>query len=108
MFGSMPAKGQEMDDHYFGSIRPRIAAFMKDVNKELWKLGVPAKTQHNEVAPAQHEIAPIYETCNLAADHNHLVMEVLKKKAMSMACSVCSTRNRLQASTAPVSITTGR
>ena len=70
-----------MDDHYFGSIRPRIAAFMKDVNKELWKLGVPAKTQHNEVAPAQHEIAPIYETCNLAADHNHLVMEVLKKKA---------------------------
>ena len=81
LFGSMPAKGQEMDDHYFGSIRPRIAAFMKDVNKELWKLGVPAKTQHNEVAPAQHEIAPIYETCNLAADHNHLVMEVLKKKA---------------------------
>ena len=81
LFGSMPAKGQEMDDHYFGSIRPRIAAFMKDVNKELWKLGVPAKTQHNEVAPAQHEIAPIYETCNLAADHNHLVMEILKKKA---------------------------
>ncbi len=81
LFGSMPAKGQEMDDHYFGSIRPRIAAFMKDVNEELWKLGVPAKTQHNEVAPAQHEIAPIYETCNLAVDHNHLVMEILKKKA---------------------------
>lgn len=81
LFGTMPAKGQEMDDHYFGSIRPRIAAFMKDVNKELWKLGVPAKTQHNEVAPAQHEIAPIYETCNLAVDHNHLVMEILKKKA---------------------------
>lgn len=81
LFGSMPAKGQEMDDHYFGSIRPRIAAFMKDVNKELWKLGVPAKTQHNEVAPAQHEIAPIYETCNLAVDHNHLVMEILKKTA---------------------------
>ncbi len=81
LFGSMPAKGQEMDDHYFGSIRPRIAAFMKDVNEELWKLGVPAKTQHNEVAPAQHELAPIYETCNLALDHNHLVMEVLKKKA---------------------------
>ena len=60
LFGSMPAKGQEMDDHYFGSIRPRIAAFMKDVNEELWKLGVPAKTQHNEVAPAQHELAPIY------------------------------------------------
>ena len=81
LFGSMPAKGQEMDDHYFGSIRPRIAAFMKDVNKELWKLGVPAKTQHNEVAPAQHELAPIYETCNMAVDHNHLVMEILKKKA---------------------------
>ena len=81
LFGAMPPKGQEMDDHYFGSIRPRIAAFMKDVNEELWKLGVPAKTQHNEVAPAQHELAPIYETCNLALDHNHLVMEVLKKKA---------------------------
>ncbi len=81
LFGTMPAKGQEMDDHYFGSIRPRIAAFMKDVNKELWKLGVPAKTQHNEVAPAQHEIAPIYETCNMAVDHNHLVMEILKKTA---------------------------
>ncbi|MCC8141943.1 MAG: glutamine synthetase III [Lachnospiraceae bacterium] len=81
LFGSMPAKGQEMDDHYFGAIRPRIAAFMKDVNEELWKMGVPAKTQHNEVAPAQHELAPIYETCNLAVDHNHIVMEVLKKKA---------------------------
>lgn len=81
LFGSMPAKGQEMNDHYFGSIRPRIAAFMKDVNEELWKLGVPAKTQHNEVAPAQHELAPIFETCNLATDHNHLVMEILKKKA---------------------------
>ncbi len=81
LFGSMPAKGQEMDDHYFGSIRPRIAAFMKSVNEELWKLGVPAKTQHNEVAPAQHELAPIYETCNLAVDHNHMIMEILKKKA---------------------------
>ncbi len=81
LFGSMPAKGQEMDDHYFGAIRPRIAAFMKDVNEELWKMGVPIKTQHNEVAPAQHEIAPTYETCNLAVDHNHLVMEVLRKKA---------------------------
>ncbi len=81
LFGSMPAKGQEMEDHYFGAIRPRIAAFMKDVNEELWKLGVPAKTQHNEVAPAQHELAPIFETCNLSVDHNHIVMEVLKKKA---------------------------
>ena len=81
LFGSMPAKGQEMDDHYFGSIRPRIAAFMKDVNEELWKLGVPAKTQHNEVAPAQHEIAPIYETCNLAVDHNHHCDGDFKEKA---------------------------
>ncbi len=81
LFGSMPAKGQEMEDHYFGAIRPRIAAFMKDVNETLWKMGVPAKTQHNEVAPAQHELAPIYETCNLAVDHNHIMMEVLKKKA---------------------------
>ena len=81
LFGSMPAKGQEMDDHYFGSIRPRIASFMKDVNEALWKLGVPAKTQHNEVAPAQHELAPIYESCNMAVDHNQLMMEILKKKA---------------------------
>lgn len=81
LFGAMPPKGQELDDHYFGAIRPRIAAFMKDVNEELWKLGVPAKTQHNEVAPAQHELAPIFESCNIAVDHNHLIMEVLKKVA---------------------------
>ncbi|MBQ7447868.1 MAG: glutamine synthetase III [Eubacterium sp.] len=81
LFGAMPPKGQELEDHYFGAIRPRIAAFMKDVNEELWKLGVPAKTQHNEVAPAQHELAPIYETCNIAVDHNQLIMEVLKKVA---------------------------
>ena len=66
LFGRMPAKGQELEDHYFGAIRERIAAFMRDVNKELWKLGVSAKTQHNEVAPAQHELAPIYEKCNVA------------------------------------------
>ncbi len=81
LFGAMPPKGQEMDDHYFGAIRERIAAYMKDVNKELWKLGVSAKTQHNEVAPAQHEIAPIYAECNIAVDHNHLIMETLKKVA---------------------------
>lgn len=81
LFGTMPPKGQEMDDHYFGSIPPRIAAYMRDVNKELWKLGVPAKTQHNEVAPAQHELAPIYEEANIAVDHNQLIMEVLKKTA---------------------------
>ena len=81
LFGAMPPKGQEMDDHYFGAIRERIAAFMKDVNEELWKLGVSAKTQHNEVAPAQHELAPIYAQANIAVDHNQLVMETLKKVA---------------------------
>ena len=81
LFGAMPPKGQEMDDHYFGAIRERIAAYMKDVNKELWKLGVSAKTQHNEVAPAQHELAPIYAECNVAVDHNQLIMETLKKVA---------------------------
>lgn len=77
----MPPKGQELDDHYFGSIRARIAAFMKEVNEELWRLGVTAKTQHNEVAPAQHELAPIYVECNVAVDHNQLIMETLKKVA---------------------------
>ena len=81
LFGAMPPKGQELDDHYFGAIRERIAAFMKDVNEELWKLGVTAKTQHNEAAPAQHELAPIYEQCNVAVDHNQLVMETLKQVA---------------------------
>ncbi len=81
LFGAMPPKGQEMDDHYFGTIRERIASYMKDVNKELWKLGVSAKTQHNEVAPAQHELAPIYAEVNVAVDHNQLVMETLKKVA---------------------------
>lgn len=81
LFGAMPPKGQEMEDHYYGNIRPRIAAYMKDVNKELWKLGVPVKTQHNEVAPAQHELAPIFEEANLAVDHNQLIMEVLKRTA---------------------------
>lgn len=81
LFGAMPPKGQEMEDHYFGAIRERIAAFMKDVNEELWKLGVSAKTQHNEVAPAQHELAPIYAVANIAVDHNQLMMETLKKVA---------------------------
>ena len=81
LFGAMPPKGQELDDHYFGSIRQRIASFMKDVNEELWKLGVSAKTQHNEVAPAQHELAPIYAEANIAVDHNQLVMTTLKKVA---------------------------
>ncbi len=81
LFGSMPPKGQELDDHYFGAIRERQAAFMKELNEELWKLGILSKTQHNEVAPAQHEMAPIYNTANVATDHNQLVMETMKKVA---------------------------
>lgn len=81
LFGAMPPKGQEMDDHYFGTIRQRISAYMKEVNEECWKLGVSAKTQHNEVAPAQHELAPIYAPVNIAADHNQIMMRILKKVA---------------------------
>ena len=81
LFGAPAPKGQELEDHYFGSIRERIGSYMKDINIELWKLGVTAKTQHNEVAPAQHELAPIYETANIAVDHNQLVMEIMKKVA---------------------------
>ena len=81
LFGAVPPKGQELDDHYFGTIRPRIAAFMRDVDIELWKLGVPAKTKHNEVAPAQHELACIYEEANVATDHNQIVMQTLKRVA---------------------------
>ncbi len=81
LFGAMPPKGQEMGDHYFGTIRERVGAFMREVNQELWKLGVSAKTQHNEAAPAQHELAPIYAEANLAVDHNQMVMETLKKVA---------------------------
>lgn len=81
LFGAMPPKGQELDDHYFGTIRQRVASYMKDVNEELWKLGVSSKTQHNEVAPAQHELAPIYAEANVAVDHNQIVMKVLKKAA---------------------------
>lgn len=81
LFGAMPPKGQELDDHYFGTIKERIASFMKELNIECWKLGILAKTQHNEVAPAQHEMAPIYSTANIATDHNQLVMETMKKVA---------------------------
>ncbi|MBQ8139434.1 MAG: glutamine synthetase III [Lachnospiraceae bacterium] len=81
LFGAPAPKGQELEDHYFGAIRERIGSYMKDLNIELWKLGVTAKTQHNEVAPAQHELAPIYETANIAVDHNQLVMETMKKVA---------------------------
>ena len=81
ILGAKPPKGQEMDDHYFGAIKPRVAAFMKELDEELWKLGVLAKTEHNEAAPAQHELAPIYSDVNLATDHNQITMEVMKKTA---------------------------
>lgn len=88
LFGAKPPKGQEMEDHYFGTIKPRIKAFMKDLNEELWKLGIYAKTEHNEVAPAQHELAPVFSDTNMATDHNQLTMEVMKKVALKhgMAC----------------------
>ena len=81
LFGARAPKGQELDDHYFGTIKPRVSAFMKDLNEELWKLGILAKTEHNEVAPAQHELAPIFTTTNIAADHNQLTMEMMQKVA---------------------------
>ena len=88
LFGAPAPKGQEMEDHYFGVIKERVGAYMKDLNEELWKLGVTAKTQHNEVAPAQHELAPIYETANVAVDHNQLIMEAMKRVAYrhDLAC----------------------
>ena len=82
LIGAMPPKGQEMDDHYFGVLKPRVAAFMRELDEELWKLGVLAKTEHNEAAPSQHELAPIFTTTNIAADHNQLTMEMMKKTAL--------------------------
>ena len=81
LLGAMPPKGQEMEDHYFGTLKPRVSAYMHDLDEELWKLGIPAKTKHNEVAPSQHELAPVYDTTNVAVDHNQLTMEVMKKLA---------------------------
>jgi len=88
LFGAKPPKGQELDDHYFGTIKPRVSAYMKELDEELWKLGILAKTKHNEVAPAQHELAPIFTTTNIAADHNQLTMEMMKKVASrhNMVC----------------------
>ena len=88
LFGAKPPKGQELDDHYFGTIKPRVAAFMKALDQELWRLGVMAKTEHNEVAPAQHELAPVFTTANIAADHNQLTMELMQKLArrFDMVC----------------------
>ena len=82
LFGAKPPKGQELDDHYFGVIKPKVAEYMADLNEELWKLGILAKTEHNEVAPAQHELAPIYSTTNIATDHNQLTMEIMQKVAL--------------------------
>src|SRR6202044_172952 len=81
LFGARPPKGQEMEDHYWGSIRDRVLAFMMDAEAELYKLGVPVKTRHNEVAPAQFEVAPVFETADLAADHNQLTMSVMERIA---------------------------
>jgi glutamine synthetase len=81
LIGARPSKGQELDDHYFGSLKPRVSAFMKELEEELWKLGIPAKTKHNEVAPSQHELAPVFEISNIAADHNQLTMELMKSIA---------------------------
>ena len=81
LLGAMPPKGQEMEDHYFGILKPRVAAYMHDLDEELWKLGIPAKTKHNEVAPCQHELAPVFDTTNVAVDHNQLTMEIMKKVA---------------------------
>lgn len=88
LFGAMPPKGQELEDHYFGAVKPRVAAFMKELNEQLWMLGIPAKTEHNEAAPGQHELAPVFETANIAADHNQLTMEMMQKiaKKHGMAC----------------------
>ncbi len=90
LIGAAPPKGQEMEDHYFGVLRPRVSAYMHELDEELWKLGVPAKTKHNEVAPAQHELAPVYDTTNVAVDHNQLTMEMMKKVAdkHDLACLI--------------------
>lgn len=88
LFGAKPAKAQELSDHYYGSIAPRVTAFMQELNEELWRVGIPSKTEHNEAAPAQHEVAPIYESANIACDHNQLMMDLLKRTALKhgMVC----------------------
>ena len=88
LLGARPPKGQELEDHYFGVIKPRVSAYMKDLDEELWKLGIPSKTKHNEAAPGQHEMAPLFTTSNVATDHNQLIMEVMKRIAAkhNLAC----------------------
>ena len=107
LIGAPAPKGQEMEDHYFGALKPRVAAYMHDLDVELWKLGIPAKTKHNEVAPAQHELAPVFDTTNVAVDHNQLTMEVMKKVATSTDLYAFFTRNHLRESTEVVNTTTG-
>lgn len=107
LFGAPAPKGQELDDHYFGTIKERIASFMKDLNEELWKLGILAKTQHNEVAPAQHEMAPIFTTANISTDHNQLVMEIMKKVAKRHGMECLLHEKPFAGVNGSVSITTG-
>lgn len=95
LLGAKPPKGQEMEDHYFGVIRPRVAAFMRDLDKKLWELGVMAKTEHNEAAPAQYELAPVFSNTNIAADHNQLTMELMKKAAEEHGLVCILHENRL-------------
>ena len=104
LFGAKPPKGQEFDDHYFGAVPERVLGFMMDTERELFKLGIPAKTRHNEVAPGQFEIAPMFERANIAADHQQLLMTVFKTVAKSTAWNVCSTRSRSPVSTVPASM----
>ena len=109
LFGAKPPKGQEFDDHYFGAIPERVLGFMMDTERELFKLGIPAKTRHNEVAPGQFEIAPMFERANIAADHQQLLMtDVQDASPRSTAWSACSTRSRSPASTARASTSTSR
>lgn len=95
LFGAKPPKGQELDDHYFGTITPRVAAFMEDLNIELWKLGIFAKTEHNEVAPAQHELAPIFTTTNIATDQNQLTMEIMQAGCCQTSSGLLAPRKAL-------------
>ncbi len=109
LFGAKPPKGQEMEDQYFGTIPERVLAFMAEAELELFKVGVPVKTRHNEVAPSQYEIAPIFENANVAVDHQMMTMEMLEEdRAEATASPACCTRSRLPASTARASTTTGR
>ena len=107
LFGAKPVRGQELDDHYYGAIKPRVAAYMRDLDETLWALGVLSKTKHNEVAPSQHEIAPVYSDANTACDHNQLTMEMMKKVADRHDLVCLLHESPLPVSTVPASTTTG-